>query len=83
MTESRCASPTGRWLFDLDGNQSNGSGVEEAGINPDSPNCIEERPLAVQAQSAAKATGPSILPGSDGEHLLQEKYGSVARKCLL
>ena len=62
-----------------DGNQSTGSGVEEAGINPDSPNCIEERPLAVQAQSAAKAAGPSILPGSDGEHLLQEKYGNVDR----
>ena len=38
----------------------------------------EEIPT-VQAQSAVKAAGPSILPGSDGEHLLQEKYGNVDR----
>ena len=38
----------------------------------------EEIPT-VQAQSAVKVAGPSILPGSDGEHLLQEKYGNVDR----
>src|ERR1700730_6694666 len=62
-----------------DGNQSTASDFEEAGINPDSPNCIEEHPLTVQARSAVKAVRPSILPGSDGEHLLQEKHGNVDR----
>jgi predicted pyridoxine 5'-phosphate oxidase superfamily flavin-nucleotide-binding protein len=40
---------------------------------------MTEEITAVQEQSVIKAAGPSILPGSDGEHMLQEKYGTVDR----
>jgi truncated hemoglobin YjbI/predicted pyridoxine 5'-phosphate oxidase superfamily flavin-nucleotide-binding protein len=45
---------------------------------PDSAS-VDERPTAASGNSTPSTKKPSLLPGSEGEHMLQEKYGTKDR----
>jgi len=58
--------------------KSSGNSADIASGTPDpAPSSDERRPDTTQ--NSAKPTKPNLLPGSDGEHRLQEKYGSKDR----